>query len=194
MALGNSQMVLAERQTLREGDVEISERAFNLIIGGMLLYGFVLNYLTVALFAEKVIRLVSNMSPWVFLIGYFVLVLAGNFMVSKGGPALSFVGYTLIAAPIGMVLCLSLSGVPVSIIKSAVLITAIVTLSFIACCCSKTAPAWCTNGWARASSRCTSAMTGPGPTPAPARWTTPSTCPPRCTWTSSTCSCASSPS
>ena len=131
MALGNSQMVLAERQTLREGDVEISERAFNLIIGGMLLYGFVLNYLTVALFAEKVIRLVSNMSPWVFLIGYFVLVLAGNFMVSKGGPALSFVGYTLIAAPIGMVLCLSLSGVPVSIIKSAVLITAIVTLSFM---------------------------------------------------------------
>ena len=131
MALGNSQMVLAERQTLREGDVEISERAFNLIIGGMLLYGFVLNYLTVALFAEKVIRLVSNMSPWGFLIGYFVLVLAGNFMVSKGGPALSFVGYTLIAAPIGMVLCLSLSGVPVSIIKSAVLITTIVTLSFM---------------------------------------------------------------
>ena len=131
MALGNSQMVLAERKTLREGDVEISERAFNLIIGGMLLYGFVLNYLTVALFAEKVIRLVSDMNPWVFLIGYFVLVLAGNFMVSKGGPALSFVGYTLIAAPIGMVLCLSLSGVPVSIIKSAVLITAIVTLSFM---------------------------------------------------------------
>jgi len=52
-------------------------------------------------------------------------------MVVKGGAALSFVGYTLIAAPIGMVLCLSLQGVPVSIIKSAVLITAIVSLSFM---------------------------------------------------------------
>ena len=38
MALGNSQMILAERRTLREGDVEISERAFNLIIGAMLLW------------------------------------------------------------------------------------------------------------------------------------------------------------
>ena len=131
MALGNSQMILAERRTLREGDVEISERAFNLIIGAMLLWGFALNYLTVALFAEKVLRLVYGMKPAVFLIGYFVLVLAGNAMVVHGGAALSFVGYTLIAAPIGIVVCMSVQGVPLSIVKSAVLTTAVVTLSFM---------------------------------------------------------------
>lgn len=131
MALGNSQVIFDERKTLREGEAEISERAFNLIIGGMLLWGFVLNYLTVALFADRVIRLVANVRPWVFLIGYFALVLIGNAMVVRGGAALSFVGYTLIAAPIGMVLCLSLSGIPVSIVKSAVLTTAIVSLSFM---------------------------------------------------------------
>ena len=131
MALGNSQMILAERKTLREGDVEISERAFNLIIGAMLLWGFALNYLTVALFGEKVLRLVYGMKPAVFLIGYFILVLAGNAMVVRGGAALSFVGYTLIAAPIGIVVCMSVQGVPMSIVKSAVLTTAVVTLSFM---------------------------------------------------------------
>ena len=131
MALGNSQMILAERRTLREGDVEISERAFNLIIGAMLLWGFALNYLTVALFGEKVLRLVYGMKPAVFLIGYFILVLAGNAMVVRGGAALSFVGYTLIAAPIGIVVCMSVQGVPMSIVKSAVLTTAVVTLSFM---------------------------------------------------------------
>ena len=131
MALGNSQTILAERQYLREGEVEISERAFNLIIGAMLLWGFLLNFATVALFGDKVVQLVSNMNPFIFLIAYIVLVLAGNVMVSKGGALVSFLGYTLIAAPIGMVLCLCLRGVPTSVIKEAVLITAIVSLSFM---------------------------------------------------------------
>ena len=67
----------------------------------------------------------------VFLLIYFVLVLAGNAMVVRGGPALSFIGYTLIAAPIGIVVCMSVQGIPVNTVKSAVLITAIVTLSFM---------------------------------------------------------------
>ena len=131
MALGNSQALFAERQYLREGEVEISERAFNLIIGAMLLWGFLLNFATVALFGDKVVQLVSHMNPFIFLIGYFVLVLVGNLMVSRGGALVSFLGYTIIAAPIGMVLCLCLQGVPTSVVKEAVLITAIVSLSFM---------------------------------------------------------------
>jgi len=131
MALGNTKAILEKSAYPREGEVEISERAFNLIIGGMLLWGFLLNYITVSFFGERVVRMVYGMNPVIFLVAYLVVVLIGNFMVVKGGAALSFVGYTLIAAPIGMVLCLSLQGVPVSIIKSAVLITAIVSLSFM---------------------------------------------------------------
>ncbi len=131
MALGNSKAILDQRQNLREGEVEISERAFNLIIGGMLLWGFLLNYVTVALFANQVIRMVAGMNPLVFILIYFALVLVGNLMIVKGGAGLSFIGYTLIAAPIGIVLCMSLQGVPTSVIKTAVLITAIVTLSFM---------------------------------------------------------------
>lgn len=131
MALGNSAAILERSKALREGDVQISERAFNLIIGGMLLWGFLLNYLTVALFAEQVIGLVMGMNPFVFLIAYLVLVFAGNAMVTRGSTATAFIGYTLIAAPIGMLLCISLQGYAVSTVKSAVLVTAIVTLSFM---------------------------------------------------------------
>ena len=131
MALGNSRAIYERGTALQDGEVEISERAFNLIIGGMLLWGFLLNFLTVSLFGEQVVQMMFRVNPFVFLIGYIVLVLVGNAMVVKGGPAVAFVGYTLIAAPIGMVLCLSVQGVPVSTVKSAVLITAIVTLSFM---------------------------------------------------------------
>lgn len=131
MALGNSKNMLSERRFLREGEVEISERAFNLIIGGMLLWGFLLNYITVAMFGRQVMYMVAGMNPLVFIVLYFALVLVGNLMIVKGGAGMSFIGYTLIAAPIGIVVCMSVQGIPVSIVKSAVLITAIVTLSFM---------------------------------------------------------------
>lgn len=131
MALGNTKVILEKSAYSHEGETEISERAFNLIIGGMLMWGFLLNYLTVALFAEQAIRLVYGMNPFIFLAVYLVLVLVGNLLVTKGGAALSFVGYTMIAAPIGILLCVSVQGVPVGTVKSAVLVTAIVSLSFM---------------------------------------------------------------
>ena len=131
MALGNTQMILNERRMLRDGDVEISERAFNLLIGGVLLWGFGLNYLTVTLFGEQVARMFMTMNPLLFLVGYFALVLAGNAMIVRGGPGLSFLGYNLIAVPIGMVLCMTLQGYYIETIRSAVLVTAIITLSFM---------------------------------------------------------------
>ena len=131
MALGNTQMILAERKALREGDVEISERAFNLLIGGVLLWGFGLNYLTVALFGQQAVRLVTGMNPIVFLLGYFALVIAGNALIARPSPALSFLGYNLIAVPIGLVVCVTLQGYYVETVRGAVLMTAIITLSFM---------------------------------------------------------------
>ena len=131
MALGNTKVILEKSAYIQEGETEISERAFNLIIGGMLLWGFFLNYLTVTLFAEQAIHLVMGMNPILFIAIYFALVIAGNVMVTQGGAGLSFIGYTLIAAPIGIVLCVTLQGIPVNTVKSAVLVTSIVSLSFM---------------------------------------------------------------
>lgn len=131
MAIGNSAKIYEERQYLREGETEISERSFNLIIGGVLLWGFLLNYLMVTLFGAQISRMMAGMNPVLFLVGYFLLVILGSVLLSKDSPVLSFIGYNLIALPIGVVVCACVTGVPVSIVKSAVLVTAIVTLSFM---------------------------------------------------------------
>ncbi|MBR2697439.1 MAG: US12 family protein [Clostridia bacterium] len=131
MAIGNSAKVYEEKRYLKAGEVEISERGFNLIIGGVLLWGFVLNYLMVALFGAQINQMMASVNPLLFLVGYFVMVIAGSVLLSKDSPVLSFIGYNLIALPIGVVVCACVTGVPVSIVKSAVLVTAIVTLSFM---------------------------------------------------------------
>ena len=129
--INNSSQMLEERRYLRAGDTEISERAYNLIIGAVLLWGFLLNYLMVALFGSQITRMVAGMGIAPFLIGYFVMVIAGSVMIGKGGAAVSFIGYNLIALPIGVVVCACVDGIPASVVKSAVLVTAIVTLSFM---------------------------------------------------------------
>ena len=131
MALGNSAKVYEEKRYLKAGEVEISERSFNLIIGGVLLWGFLLNYLMVALFGVQINRMMANTNPIIFLLGYFALVILGSVLLGKESPVLSFIGYNLIALPIGVVVCACVTGVPVSVVKSAVLVTAIVTLSFM---------------------------------------------------------------
>ncbi len=131
MAIGNSAKVYEEKRYLKAGEVEISERSFNLIIGAVLLWGFVLNFAMVALFGAQINRMMANVNPLMFLVGYFVMVIAGSVLLKKDSPVLSFIGYNLIALPIGVVVCACVTGVPVSIVKSAVLVTAIVTLSFM---------------------------------------------------------------
>ena len=130
MAIGNSKSI-EERRVLPAGATELSERAFNLIIGGVLLWGFLLNYLMVAFYTPQVYRLISQIGYRGFLLGYFVLCIAGSFMIATPKPVLSFIGYTLIAVPVGMVVCVCLGSYTIATIKSAVLVTAVVTLSLM---------------------------------------------------------------
>lgn len=109
----------------------ISERAYNLIIGFMLLWGFGLNYVMATFFSEPILCFIESMNPIAFLIGYVVCVLIGTLLIHKTGSVGSFIGYTLIAMPIGILLCAFVDGIAVDTIRSAVFVTAIVTLTFM---------------------------------------------------------------
>ena len=128
---GNSGKMIEERQYLREGDVELSERQFNLVIGGVLLWGFLLNFLMVTLFGHQITLWVESMGIAPFLIGYMALCIVGTIMIGKDSAALSFIGYNLIALPVGVVVCACVDGIPTSLVQSAVLVTAIITLSMM---------------------------------------------------------------
>lgn len=131
MSIGNSQQALESRRHLNPGDVEISERAFNLIIGGVLAWGFLLNYIMVEFFGDRIAYWTAGMNPLIYLIAYIVLVLIGSSLIAQPNPVTSFIGYNLIAVPVGVMLCGVLTGISHSVIKTSVLLTTIMTLSFM---------------------------------------------------------------
>lgn len=121
----------AGRLDFRLSDSFVSEKTYNLIIGAMLLWGFGLNYLMVTLWSDAILSWFSTVNPFVFLICYILCVIVGSLLIHKTGSVGSFTGYTMIAAPIGILLCAYIDGISVDIVQSAVLVTAIVTLGFM---------------------------------------------------------------
>ena len=131
MTIGNTREALAERSFLREDDIEISERAYNAIIGGVLLWGFLLNYLIVKLWGPGILNYAYRNGTGLILIGYFVSAFTGAFMVRSESPVMSFIGYNLIAVPVGILLSVYLDGYSPALVREAILITGGITLVFL---------------------------------------------------------------
>lgn len=113
----------------------ISDQKFNLILGGCLLWGFFINCILCTVFSDSVEALANN-NFVIFLIAYFVLVIAGSTMVNKSdNPTVSFIGYNLIVIPIGMIISMTLTiyidAGYASIIPIAFGITSAVTLAMM---------------------------------------------------------------
>lgn len=88
---------------------EISERAYNLTMGGTVFYGLILNIIMCALFGD----MTAGINPVIFLLAYFVCCIAGIAMSTKSNhPLVSFLGCNLVVVPVGMVLssCITEAG------------------------------------------------------------------------------------
>lgn len=116
-------------KTKAEKGTTISDRAFNLIMGMVLLYGFALNwYMVVTIPVESL----QAIPMWGFLIGYFVSCLIGIALFqSSDNPVVSFIGYNLIVVPIGLVLNLVLVQYYTDLIIAAMQVTTMVTFGMI---------------------------------------------------------------
>ena len=102
-------------------DVILSDQAYNIVIGGVLCWGFGINYLTVMMVPVEAILAIPF---WMILIGYFVSVIAGTVIFQKSdNPAISFLGYNLIVLPIGIVLTPFLHSFDPTLIMDALLVT-----------------------------------------------------------------------
>ena len=105
----------------------ISASVYNLIMGGLVLYGIVVNIILCAVG----LKYAASMNPLVLIIGYVVLVLGGTFMIHRAkSNALRFVGYNMIVIPLGLVLSLVVSsygGMQSGVVQQAFIYTAIIT-------------------------------------------------------------------
>jgi len=91
---------LSDRPSLTR-DFAVSAENFNLILGGTLLWGFVMNVLFCIFFSRAAVQLPYG----AVLIVYAVLALAGILInIGSDKPIWSFVGYNLVVLPLGLVL------------------------------------------------------------------------------------------
>ena len=112
------------RYTYQNGQKEISDRAYNLIIGATLLYGFAVNAIMITAFEGAF----DHMNQWVILIGYIVCVIIGAVMTRSSSALVSFIGYNFIVVPLGVMLTILLPYYGAEIVFDAVVITGIITL------------------------------------------------------------------
>ncbi len=77
----------------------VSGAMYNLILGGMLVWGFAINFLMVKYLPVQVLAV----NPIVFLVAFLALCFGGIWIVNRTeSAAVAFIGYTMIVAPIGI--------------------------------------------------------------------------------------------
>lgn len=111
---------------------QVSDRTYNAVLCGTLLWGLMVNAAMVAYLTEPIMTMMAGVSPLAIMLGYVVLAFVGIMLsVKSDKPAISFLGYNLLVLPIGVLLCLLLPGIPVAIVSKALLLTGIVTATMI---------------------------------------------------------------
>ena len=117
--------------TNRESAAELTESRYNLTIGLTLAWGFLINFVLVRTLQPRILEMMlygTSGGMIVFLIAYFVLVMVGSSMVRSYSAVKCFIGYNLIALPVGVLVAIATAMYDPGIVTRAALSTAIVTL------------------------------------------------------------------
>ena len=106
-------------------DPVVSDHLYNMIIGLTLCWGFGVNYLMVTSIPPEV---VLGINRFALIIGYFVSCLIGITLFTKSDkPAISFLGYNFVVAPIGIILVPLVNAYDPMIVERALTATAGIT-------------------------------------------------------------------
>ena len=117
--------------TNRESAAELTESRYNLTIGLTLAWGVLINFVLVRALQPRILEMMlygTGGGMIAFLIAYFVLVMVGSSMVRSYSAVKCFIGYNLIALPVGVLVAMATAMYDPGIVTRAALSTAIVTL------------------------------------------------------------------
>ncbi|MBO4748840.1 MAG: US12 family protein [Lachnospiraceae bacterium] len=119
---------------------EISAKAYNGVIGGVVLYGLLINAAICYIFQDRMLYV----NPILLIVAYFVCCIAGTMLSAKSdNPILSFVGYNLVVVPVGLVVSISVyayGGIGSDTVTQAFLITMLDTAVMVGVSIAK--PEW----------------------------------------------------
>lgn len=106
-------------------ETRISANLYNLLIGLVLCWGFVANWIMVKTIPYESI---ASINPLVFIIGYFVCCFSGIAIISRSSvPVLSFIGYNMIVVPFGLIINLAVARYDGALVTNAIRVTGLVT-------------------------------------------------------------------
>lgn len=105
----------------------LSAGAYNAILMGLVVYGFLVNAAMVAFLSP----LLFGIDYVPFLIGYVVCCIAGTLCAASEKPAMSFLGYNLIVLPIGVMLCQVIPVYGQELVMQAILLTGAISLTML---------------------------------------------------------------
>ncbi len=111
---------------------KVDARTYNAVMCGTLLWGFMVNALMVAYCAVPIANALAGVKSRMVIVGYLVFAIGGIVLsVKSDNPWISFLGFNLLVVPMGVVLCLIVPWMPVTIVTKALLLTGIVTATMI---------------------------------------------------------------
>ncbi len=110
-------------------DSIISDSVYNLLIGLVLCWGFLINYLMVKNIAYESI---ASINPLVFFLGYLGSCFIGIALYAKSDvPVVSFIGYNFVVVPFGLIINLAVHQYSSSLVLNAIQVTGMVTLGMM---------------------------------------------------------------
>ena len=115
---------------------ELSESAYNLMIGALLLYGFIANAIICTLFGD-LFYYASGSAYGVFLIVYILCVLLSVSLSSSHSALVNFIGYNLLVLPIGVLLSIAVAPMSMMTVRAALIGTGVFVVVMIAASCAK---------------------------------------------------------
>ena len=117
------------KQVLQEQIV--SERKYNTVLSGVVLYGLIINVIICALLGDSL----AYVSPLKIIIPYFIFTITGMLMsVISKNPIVSFIGYNFVVLPIGALLSVvvsSVGGIGAGVVLQAFVCTTLVTVIMV---------------------------------------------------------------
>lgn len=109
----------------------LSESAYNLTIGGLLIYGFLANALICYFFGDMFFYS-SGAFFGGFLVAYLVCIFLSVMLSWSPSAIVNFIGYNLLVLPIGVLLSISVGPMSLSTIQSALVGTGVFVVLMIA--------------------------------------------------------------
>ncbi len=114
------------RTELNSVGTRISANVYNLVIGLVLSWGFLVNWLMVKSIPPEAIQ---SVNPWVFFIGYLAACFFGIYLFTKSdSPLVSFIGYNFVVIPFGLIINIVVAQYEPALVLDAIRVTGLVTV------------------------------------------------------------------